>query len=84
MSIRETIGAEVPRRPADVGDNAVRREAQDAAAAIEDLLRNIAPETDPVLDLLLMPDQFDMGERVLMEARRDHGARPGAFPPSRR
>ena len=81
MSIRETIGAEVPRRPTDVGDDAVRREAQDAAATIEDLLGNIAAEADPVLDLLLMPDQFDVGERLLMEARCDHDAPPSEFSP---
>ena len=62
-------GAEVARRPADIGDDAVRREAQDAAAAIKDLLADIAAKADPVLDPLLMPDQFDVGERVLMEAR---------------
>src|SRR3982074_2115150 len=48
--------AEVPRRTPDLGDNAVRREAQDAAATIEDLLCDITAEADPVLDLLLMPD----------------------------
>ena len=77
-------GPEVPRCPTDVGDNGVRREAQDAATAIEDLLCNIAAETNPVLDLLLMPDQFDMGERIPMEARCDHGAPRRSFPPSRR
>src|SRR5689334_14380672 len=76
--------AEVSRRPTDVGDNAVRCEAQNAAATIEDLLCDITAEADPVLDLLLMPDQLDMGERVLMEARRSHGALPRSFPPSRR
>ena len=48
------------------------------------LLCNIAPEAHPVLNLMLMPDQFDVGERVLMEACRDHGALPRNFPPSRR
>ena len=57
-------GTEVARRPSDVGDNAVRREAQDAAAAVEDLLANVSAKADPVLDPLLMPDQFDVGERV--------------------
>jgi hypothetical protein len=46
----------------------------------EDLLRDIAAEADPALDLPLMPDQFDMGERVLVKARRGHGALP-AFSP---
>ena len=63
-------GAKVARRPADVGDDAVRREAQDAAAAIEDLLADVAAEADPVLDPLLMPDQFDVGERVSMACER--------------
>src|SRR5918994_3879846 len=76
-------GAEVARRPSDVGDDTVRREAQDAAAAVEDLLADVAAEADPVLDPLLMPDQFDVGERVPMRAGAAHDAPPGNFPPSR-
>src|SRR5260370_14520561 len=75
-------GAEVPRRPTHVGDNAVRCEAQDTSATIEDLLRNIATEADPVLDLPLMPDQLDMRHRVLMQPRGAHHATPLALPPS--
>ena len=62
-------GAEVVRRPADVGEDAARREAQDAPAAIEDLLGDVAAEADPVLDPLLEPDQLDVGERVGCAAR---------------
>ena len=77
-------GAKVPGRPPDVGDDAVGREAQNAAPPIEDLLPDISAEADPVLDLLLMPDQFDVGERALMEARGAHDASLSSFPPSRR
>jgi hypothetical protein len=76
--------AEVARRPANLSDNAVWREGQYTAAAIEDLLRDIAAEADPVLDPLLEPDQFYVGERILMEAGGDHGAPLRTFPPSRR
>ena len=56
--------AEVVRGPADIGKDAARREAEDAAAAIEDLLADIVAESDPVLDPLLDPGQLDMGEHV--------------------
>ena len=46
-------GAEIVRGPADIGEEAVRREAQDAPAAVEDLLGDLMTEADPVLDLLL-------------------------------
>ena len=50
--------------PADEGKDAVRREADDAAVAIEDLLIALAAEPDPMLDLPLSPGQIDeRGER---------------------
>jgi hypothetical protein len=45
---------------------------RDAPAAVEDLLVRLAAEPDPVLDLLLDPGQFDMGEMVGRERGR-HG-----------
>jgi hypothetical protein len=49
--MRETmVPANVPR-PADKSENAARREAQDALAAINDLFGDIAAKSDPVLDL---------------------------------
>jgi hypothetical protein len=52
------------RRPPDIGENAVRREAENAPAAVEDLLGDLVTEADPVLDLLLDPDQLDMRQVV--------------------
>jgi hypothetical protein len=57
-------GAVVVRSPADIGEDAVGCEAQDAPAAIQDLLADIVAEADPVLDPLLQPDQLDMREGV--------------------
>jgi hypothetical protein len=57
-------GAEIVRRPPDIGENAVRREAENAPAAVEDLLGDLVTEADPVLDLLLDPDQLDMRQVV--------------------
>jgi hypothetical protein len=38
------------------------READDATPPVEDLFMDRMAEADPVLDLLLAPDQFDRGE----------------------
>ena len=56
--------AMLARRPADEGEDAVGREADDAAATIEDLFIALAPEPDPVLDLAFLEGQFGQcGER---------------------
>src|SRR5690606_4351079 len=53
--------AMLARRPADEGEDAVGREADDAAAAVEDLFVALAPEPDPVLNLALLESQLDQG-----------------------
>jgi hypothetical protein len=68
-------GAEIVRRPTDIGEDAVRREAEDAPPAVEDLFGDIAAEADPMLDPLLQPDQLDVREAVGC-------ARSCAVPPS--
>src|SRR3546814_8966144 len=47
------------RRPADEGEDAFRREADDAATAVDDLFVALAAEPDPALDLALVEGQFD-------------------------
>lgn len=47
--------------PADEGEDAVGREADDAAAAVEDLFVALASEPDPVLDLAFVEGQLDQG-----------------------
>ena len=61
MSMRDDR-AEVVRRPAHEGEDAVRREADDPPPAIEDLLLGDSSEANPVLDALLEPRQLDMRE----------------------
>ena len=56
-------GAEVVRRPANEGENAAGRKADDAPAAIEDFLGGDLAEPDPVLDPLLEPGEFDVSKR---------------------
>ena len=77
-------GPEVTRRPTHIGNDAVRREAQDATTAVEDLLTDVTAEADPMLDPLLMPDQFDTGKAVCLERRSGHDASPRTLPRSRR
>ena len=55
-------GAEVVRRPADEGEDAAGCKADDASAAIEDLLGGDFAEPDPVLDPLLEPGEFDVSK----------------------
>ena len=62
MSMRETTvpkSFEAQRTKAKTLPGA---KLSDAAAAIEDRLADVAAEPDPVLDALLDPGQFDMGE----------------------
>jgi hypothetical protein len=46
-------GPEVTRRPTDIDDDAVRREAQDRAPTLEYLLTDVAAKADLMLDPLL-------------------------------
>src|SRR3546814_17741874 len=55
-------GAVLVRRPADQREGRTRREKEEPSAAIEDLFAQLATEADPVLGLLLDPDEFDLGE----------------------
>ena len=57
-------GPEVVGRPPNESEDAAGAEADDAPVTAEDLLFDMLAEADPVLDLLLNPGQFDMGERV--------------------
>ena len=50
-----------------------RPEADDAAAAIDDLVLGDAAEPDPVLDPLPDPGQFDAGQAVAGGGRQAHG-----------
>ncbi len=50
--------------PTDKGEDASRRKAQNAAAAIEDHLFGFTSKPDPELDLVLDPGQFDMSEDI--------------------
>src|SRR3546814_19378839 len=47
------------RRPADEGEDAFRREADDAATAVDDLFVALAAAPAPALDLALVEGQFD-------------------------
>src|SRR5262249_3421582 len=55
-------GAIIVRGPADKGENAAGRERNDAPLAVDDTLRNDPAETNPVLDALADPQQFDVRE----------------------
>src|SRR5260221_5449563 len=66
-------GAVIVAGPADKSEDAAGCEAQDALTAINDLFGDIPAKSNPVLDLLLEPDQLDMGEHI---DRRDHDGVP--------
>jgi hypothetical protein len=55
-------GAKAIRCPADEGEDSPGGEAEDAAPSVEDLFVDRMAEADPVLDLLLAPNQFDLSE----------------------
>jgi len=59
-------GAKVVGSPSNERKNAAWRKAQDTPAAVKYLLGDVVAEADPLLDLLLAPDKFDMGKRVRM------------------
>lgn len=51
-------------RPSHEGEDALRREANDASAAVDDLLVALAAEAYPMLDLAFLEGQLDQcGER---------------------
>lgn len=58
-------GAIVIGCPANECEDGFRRERDDAAATVENLLTRWFAKPNPVFDLLLDPGQFDMGEVVV-------------------
>src|SRR3546814_11436579 len=67
--------AVVVRRPADEREGRDGAEADDAATAIDDLVRRDAAEPDPVLDPLLDPRQFDAGHAIVGTRSVANGSR---------
>src|SRR5580692_4382191 len=55
--------AEVVGRPAHEREDTARREAEHAAAAIEDRLAGLMTEADPMLDTSFKPGQLDVRHR---------------------
>lgn len=55
-------GAKAIRGPADEGEDSPGGEAEDATPPVEDLFVDRMAEANPVFDLLLAPNQFDLGE----------------------
>src|SRR5690606_13330626 len=51
--------AMVAARPSDEGEDAARREADDAAAAVDDLFVALVAEPDPMLDAAFLESQLD-------------------------
>src|SRR5712692_11801210 len=56
-------GAKIVGRPADESEDVVRREGNDTALPVDDLLGGDTAEAYPALDALLDPDQIDISER---------------------
>ena len=69
--------SEVIRGPAHEGEDRAGAKRQDTPTAIENLFVGVRAEADPVLDLLLNPGQFDMGEIVLVACGRRRAAGTG-------
>ena len=63
-----TDGSEVVGGPAHEREDGAASETEGAPATVEDFLFDVTAEADPVLDLLFLPGQFDMGEAVGQEA----------------
>ena len=63
------------RGPAHQREGRAGREEEDTAAAVEHLFAHLAAEADPVLDLLLDPDELDLGEILRRRVRGAAGAR---------
>lgn len=64
-------------RPVHDGEDAVGRVAHDPAAIIDDLLLRDMTETDPGLDALLDPQEFDMSQSAdgqFFRVRARHGS----------
>ena len=70
ISMRETTVPKSLDGPAHEGEDAAGSEADDAPATVEDFLFDVVAEADPVLDPLLDPGQFDMGEAFGRAASR--------------
>jgi hypothetical protein len=72
-------GAVIVGGPTDEGEDAFGRKTDQTAAAVDDLLKALAAEAYPPLDLLLLEGQFDQcGEwcrpvRLRMFMRSAHG-----------
>ena len=62
--------AEIIGRPAHEGEDAVRRKAQDAAAAIDNRLARLVAEADPTFDAAFDPSQLDPRQHGADIARR--------------
>ena len=67
-------GAVFAGSPADEGEDGPRREADDAAVAVEHALGDIVAEAQPVFALLLAPGQFHLGQAG--EGIGRHGCSP--------
>ena len=72
--------AEVVRRPADEGEDRARPEREDAPPPVDDGFRRQPTEANPVLDLLLDMDQFDMRQAGRREALTARGRRARGEP----
>src|SRR3984893_17846784 len=69
-------GAIIIRRPADESEDVARREGNDTAMPVDDLLGGDTAEAYPALDALLDPDQINISEHVRHDG--DHDAAPSA------
>src|SRR5258708_2221111 len=67
-------GAKIVGRPADESEDVVRREGNDTALLVDDLLGGHPAEAYPALETLLDPDQIDVSVRVGRDG--DHDAPP--------
>src|SRR5712692_4165557 len=67
-------GAKIVGRPADESEDAARREGNDTALPVDDLLGGHPAEAYPALETLLDPDQIDVSVRVGRDG--DHDAAP--------
>src|SRR3984893_724909 len=67
-------GGLIMRRPADESEDVARREGNDTALPVDDLLGGDTAEAYPALETLLDPDQIDVSVRVGRDG--DHDAAP--------
>src|SRR6267154_6803480 len=64
-------GAKIVGRPADESEDVVRREGNDTAVPVDDLLGGDTAEAYPALETLLDPDQIDVSVRVGRDGNHD-------------